>query len=63
MITLYKILQKKSMSQTELASKLGVSRQRVNRWVQGINYPNKKYIREISAILGVSIEELFYKEE
>ncbi|MBA7560817.1 XRE family transcriptional regulator [Candidatus Atribacteria bacterium 1244-E10-H5-B2] len=63
MITLNKILKKKGMSQTTLATKLGVSRQRVNRWVQGINYPNKKNIKEISAILDVSVEELFFNEK
>ena len=63
MNNLEKILKERNISQTDLAQKLGVSIQRVNRWIRGNNYPHKKYIKAISILLKVSVEKLFFSED
>jgi transcriptional regulator with XRE-family HTH domain len=60
---LKKVLEQQGVTQSELARQLKVSRQRVNRWVRGLNDPDKKQIPIISAYLKVSIEKLFFDEE
>ena len=56
-------MNKLGVSQIELANRLGVSKQRVNNWMQHKNYPAAKYIPLISAILNIPIDLLFYSED
>lgn len=60
---LNEILYQKRITQAELARKLKVSPQRVNNWIHGKNYPNRKYMKLISEYLDIPIDELFYDEE
>ena len=48
-----------SMTQEQLAQKLGVSAQAVSKWESGINMPDILMLPELSVIFGVSIDELF----
>ena len=57
-----KVLNQQGITQSELARAIGVTRQCVNRWMQGSNHPNIKHIKQISAYLKVSIKKLFFEE-
>lgn len=48
-----------SMTQEQLAEKLGVSAQAVSKWESGVNMPDILLLPEISVIFGVSIDDLF----
>lgn len=48
-----------SMTQEQLAQKLGVSAQAVSKWESGINMPDIQLLPEISVAFGVSIDALF----
>ena len=50
------------LSQEQLAEKLGVSRQAVTKWETGAGMPDIENIRAISALLGISIDELLSNE-
>ena len=47
------------LTQSELASKLGVSCQAVSKWETQANSPDIALIPKIARELGVSIDELF----
>ena len=46
------------LSQEELADRLGVSRQAVSRWEQGLGCPDISLLAPLAAALGVSTESL-----
>lgn len=48
-----------SMTQEQLASRLGVSAQAVSKWESGVNMPDILLLPELSVIFGVSIDDLF----
>ncbi len=48
-----------SMTQAQLAQKLGVSVQAVSKWESGTNMPDIQLLPELSVIFGVSIDSLF----
>jgi len=48
-----------SMTQEQLAQKLGVSAQAVSKWESGTNMPDILLLPELSVIFGVSIDDLF----
>ena len=48
-----------SMTQEQLAQRLGVSAQAVSKWESGVNMPDILLLPELSVIFGVSIDELF----
>ncbi len=48
--------------QTECAEKLGVSRQQYNNWESGRRNPNRKYLKALAKLFGVSINDLVRKE-
>lgn len=52
-----------NLTQEELAAKLCVSRQAVSKYETGLNYPNLDVMKDISELLGVSLDELLSKEE
>lgn len=49
---------KAGLSQAELASKLGVSRQAVTKWESGKGMPDIEHIRNLAALFGVSVDFL-----
>jgi transcriptional regulator with XRE-family HTH domain len=62
MNNLEKILKQQNVTKSELARQLRVSRQRVNNWTRGKNYPARELIKLISAYLKVPIDKLFFEE-
>ena len=48
-----------SMTQEQLANKLGVSAQAVSKWESGANMPDIQILPDLSVIFGVTIDSLF----
>lgn len=48
-----------SMTQKQLAGKLGVSAQAVSKWESGTNMPDIQILPDLSVIFGVTIDSLF----
>ena len=48
----------RSMTQEQLAQKLGVSAQAVSKWESGKNEPDKDHLVALSELLGLSLEDL-----
>lgn len=46
------------LSQEDLANKLGVSRQSVSKWEQGLSFPETDKLIELSTMMGLSIDHL-----
>ena len=59
---LKKIREQKHLSQEELAELLGVSRQAVSKWEQGMGYPEVEKLLLLSAKLNISLDELMSSE-
>lgn len=53
----------KSMTQEEMAEKLGVSNKSVSRWENGRNLPDASLFEPICELLGISLTELFCGEK
>lgn len=51
------------LSQEDLAARLGVSRQSVSKWEQGLAFPETEKLIELSNMMGVSIDSLLKGEE
>ncbi len=49
----------RSMTQEQLAQKLGVSAQAVSKWESGANMPDIQMLPDLSIIFGVTIDDLF----
>lgn len=52
-----------NLSQDELASRLFVTRQALSRWENGISFPTIDTLEKLTAIFGVSFEEILCLEE
>ena len=50
------------MTQEQLAEKLGVSTQSVNRWETGANYPDIELLPHLASILRISIDTFFLQD-
>lgn len=50
------------MTQTELASRLGVSQGAVSQWESGSTQPEIKHLVKMSEMFGCSVDELIKKE-
>ena len=50
---------RRNMTQERLASRLNVTAQAVSRWESGQGCPDIALLPELSAVLGVTIDELF----
>ena len=46
------------LSQEELANRLGVSRQSVSKWEQGLSFPETEKLIELSTMMGLTIDSL-----
>lgn len=51
---------KRGMNQTELAERIGVTRQTVSSWERGISFPDIPMLMKLSEVLDVEIDELLY---
>lgn len=52
----------KGISQIEMAEKMGVTQQCISSWQTGRTFPKPYQMKQLSDILDVPIEELFYEE-
>ena len=50
---------KASLTQEQLAERLGISAQSVSKWENGISMPDIALLPEIAEVFGVSVDELF----
>lgn len=50
----------KNWTQIEFAAKLGVSPETIKKWESGKHYPNMKYMKKISELLEVQINQIFF---
>ena len=55
---LVKFRKEKKLSQEDLADKLGVSRQTISNWELNVTKPDIEYIKKISKVFCVSIDEI-----
>ena len=55
---LKKLREQNSLTQSELAKQLGITRSSVNAWEQGISIPSTQYIVELAKLFGVSTDFL-----
>ena len=53
----------KGWSQEQLAEQLGISRQSVSKWEQGISDPSTSNLFALAKLFGVSVEELLKEVE
>ena len=50
--------ERRNLTQSDLAKKLGLTRSGVNAWEMGISVPSTQYIVELAALFGVSTDYL-----
>ena len=55
---IYSLRSRASMTQAELADRLGISNKAVSKWETGKSKPTTNVLRKIAALFGVSVEEL-----
>ncbi len=53
----------KGMNQTELAEKVGVTRQTISSWEKGSSFPNINMLEKMSAVFDMPIDELLYPHQ
>ncbi|WP_449460044.1 LexA family transcriptional regulator [Streptococcus suis] len=58
---LKKLRQEKNLSQTAIASVLGITRSALSSWETGKFVPNKKHLEKLAQLLDVDIQELYEK--
>lgn len=54
---------REKLSQEDLAAQLGVSRQSVSKWEQGLSFPETEKLIELSSRMGISIDCLLKGEQ
>ena len=59
---IYKLRTKRSMTQEQLAEKIGVSRQSVSKWESGASIPDLERIVSMSQLFGVTTDYLLKDE-
>ena len=60
-ITYYR--KKNMLTQEDLASRIGVSRQTITKWESGLITPNLEYLMDLSDIFGVTIDTLIKDDD
>ncbi len=58
----YRLRRAKGLTRSELAGRLGVSRQRVGNWERGLNTPALGILPGLARELGVTVDELIMGE-
>lgn len=51
------------LSQLELANRIGITRVSVGKWESGLNQPKGRYLNDLAAALGVSVDWLLTGKE
>lgn len=59
---IYHLRREKSMTQRQLADKMGISDKTVSKWERGFGCPDVSLLPELSALLEVNIEEMLTGE-
>ncbi|MDO4273143.1 MAG: helix-turn-helix transcriptional regulator [Eubacteriales bacterium] len=60
--TIRKFRREKQLTQEEMARRLGVSTPAVNKWENGVSYPDIMLVAPIARLLGISTDELLSYE-
>ena len=60
---LYELRRQAQLTQAELADRLGVTDKAVSKWENGRAKPGTELLRRLSALYGISVEELLAKRE
>lgn len=60
-ITLYR--KKASLTQEDLAERMGVSRQTIYKWENDLAYPELRKLERLTEVLNISFDDLLKKEE
>lgn len=60
---IYELRKRKGLSQEDLASELGVSRQTISNWESGQTAPDLKQATKLAEVFDVSLDELSGKEK
>ncbi len=60
---IHELRQKASITQSELAEKLFVSRDLVSKWESGARRPDYRTVTKIAAVFGVSPDEIIDRDE
>lgn len=55
---LYQLRKKNGLTQTDVAERLGISRQAVSRWEIGVAVPTVEKLKELSELYGISLDYL-----
>ena len=51
------------MTKTDLAGRLGVTRQAVGNWERGVSYPTAANLLQMAELFGCTVDELLGREE
>lgn len=51
----------KGLTQEAVARRLGITSQAVSKWEKGVNIPDISFLKELSEILDVEVEERNFK--
>jgi len=57
---LSEIIKESGLKKGYIANKLGISVPTLQRYIEGINYPNAEIAHKLSNLLGYSIEGIFF---
>lgn len=57
-MTFKELLEKKSVTQEELAQAVGVTQSAISYWSNGVTYPRTRDLIKIAKVLGVSVKTL-----
>ena len=49
----------KSLTQKQLAEKLGITDKSISKWERGISFPDVSIVEELCQLLNLSVSELF----
>ncbi len=53
-----KVRKERGLTQDDIARKLGITSQSVSKWERGVNVPDISILKDLSGMLGVTVEEL-----
>jgi len=60
---IYELRREKKLTQSQLADKLHVTNKAVSKWERGLGAPDISLLRDLSCVLGVSVNELLIGEK
>ena len=58
---LKKFMDRKRLTQEELAERIGVTRLTINKYLNGQSNPSHWVVRDMAKVLGCSVEDFYYK--